>query len=162
MDDGQGNVPKIQVTSTAFKQGQPIPDKYTGQGQDISPPLQWTDAPPPTKSFALICEDPDAPGGTFTHWVIFNLPPATTTLPENLARNGSLPDGSLQGKNSFGNIGYNGPAPPPGKAHHYYFRLYALDATLPLDAGADKNAVLNAMKGHVLAEGALMGAYQNQ
>lgn len=156
------NTPKIQVTSPAFAAGQPIPDKYTGHGDDISPPLQWSGAPPQTKSFALICEDLDAPSGTFTHWVIFNLPATATSLPENVAKTGTLPDGSMQGKNSFGNIGYNGPAPPPGAPHRYFFRLYALDITVNLDAGTDKSSLLSAMNGHVLAEGELMGTYQNE
>lgn len=156
------NVMKMQITSTAFAEGRPIPQKYTAQGEDVSPPLQWTGAPPQTKSFALICEDPDAPMGTFTHWVIFNLPAAATGLPENVAKTGSLPDGSKQGQNSFRNIGYNGPAPPRGKPHRYFFKVYALDAMLTLDAGAGKGDLLDAMNGHVLATGQLMGTYQSQ
>ena len=157
-----GSVMKIPVTSTAFVDGQTIPQKYTGQGDDISPPLQWTAAPSQTKSFALICDDPDAPMGTWTHWVIYNLPATATGLPENVAKTGSLPDGSKQGENSFRNIGYNGPAPPPGKAHRYFFKVYALDSVLTLDAGAEKGEVVNAMNGHVLAQGQLMGTYQSR
>ena len=151
---------KIQVTSTAFAQGQPIPQKYTGQGDDVSPPLQWTGTPPNTKSLALICDDPDAPMGTFTHWVLYNIPSASAVLTENVPKMETLDDGRKQGKNSFGNIGYNGPMPPPGKPHHYYFKLYALDTTLNLDPGENRADLLDAMKGHIIAEGELMGTYQ--
>jgi Raf kinase inhibitor-like YbhB/YbcL family protein len=152
----------LTVTSTAFAEGQAIPDKYTGHGDDVSPPLQWSGAPSETKSFAIICEDPDAPMGTWTHWVIFNIPATATGLPENVAKIGSLPDGSKQTKNSFGNIGYNGPAPPSGQKHRYFFMVFALDTTLTLDAGADRHNVANAMDGHILARGHLMGTYQSQ
>jgi Raf kinase inhibitor-like YbhB/YbcL family protein len=154
------NTPTMQLTSPAFANGQPIPDKYTGQADDISPRLEWSGAPLNTKSFALICEDPDAPMGTFTHWLIYNLPGTATVLSQNIAKTGTLPDGSRQGRNSFGNIGYNGPAPPPGSTHRYFFRLYALDNLLNLDGGADKATLLKAMTGHVLAKGELMGTYQ--
>jgi Raf kinase inhibitor-like YbhB/YbcL family protein len=155
-------LPALQVTSAAFADGQPIPEKYTGHGDDVSPPLQWTGAPSQTKSFAITFQDPDAPMGTFTHWVIFNLPATTTNLLENVAKTGSLPDGSKQGQNSFGNTGYNGPAPPSGKTHHYIFTVYALGAMLNLDAGASENDVQNAMLGHQLAQGQLTGTYQSQ
>jgi Raf kinase inhibitor-like YbhB/YbcL family protein len=182
--DADKNILKLQVTSTAFAEGQTIPDKYTGQGDDVSPPLQWTPAPSDTKSLALICEDPDAPVGTFTHWVIYNVP--ATYLAENIPQNPTpgnprvfgttlktsvsesipkvptLADGTEQGKNDFGNIGYNGPSPPPGKLHHYYFRLYALDTVLNLDPGASKSDLLAAMQGHVVGQGELMGTYQRQ
>jgi Raf kinase inhibitor-like YbhB/YbcL family protein len=154
------NTPTMQITSPAFANGQPIPDKYTGHADDISPRLEWTGAPLNTKSFALICEDPDAPMGTFTHWMIYNVPGTAKVLSQNIAKTGSLPDGSKQAKNSFGNTGYNGPAPPPGKLHHYEFRLYALDVVLKPDAGTDKTRLLDAMKGHVLAKGELMGTYE--
>lgn len=156
------NVMTMQVSSAAFVDGQPIPQKYTGPGSDLSPPLQWIGAPPQTKSFALVCEDPDAPLGTFTHWLIFNLPATATGLPENVAKTASLPDGSKQGENSFGNTGYNGPAPPPGKAHRYFFKVYALDTVLALDAGIGKGDLVSAMNGHILASGQLMGTYQSQ
>jgi len=161
-DPGSPGKPKMSLTSTAFAQGQPIPDKYTGQGEDLSPPLQWSGAPANVQSFVLICEDPDAPMGAFTHWVIYNIPPAISSLSENVPKNASLSGGTRQGQNGFGNIGYNGPAPPPGKTHHYYFRLYALDDVLTLDPGAAKKAVVNAMQGHVLAEGELIGTYLRQ
>ena len=150
----------MQITSTAFAEGQPIPDKYTGQADDISPRLEWSGAPMNTKAFAFIVEDPDAPMGTFTHWLIYNVPGTATGLSQNIAKTGTLPDGSKQGKNSFGNVGYNGPMPPPGKTHRYFFRLYALDAALKLDPGVDTARLLSAMKDHVLAKGELMGTYQ--
>ena len=152
----------MRITSTAFADGQPIPDKYTSHGDDVSPPLQWTGAPPSTKSFALICEDPDAPMGTWTHWVIFNIPATANGLPENMAKTGSLPDGSKQGKNSFGNIGYNGPAPPSGQKHRYIFAVYALDTTLTLDADASKDDLAKALNTHAVTGGQLMGTYQSQ
>jgi Raf kinase inhibitor-like YbhB/YbcL family protein len=159
---GQGNLVKIQVTSTAFAESQPIPQKYTGDGDDISPPLHWNGAPPQTKSFALVCEDPDAPMGTFTHWVIYDVPSKAAALSVNIAKTGTLPDGSRQGQNGFNNIGYNGPSPPPGQTHRYFFKVYALDTNLDLDPGTSKGELLNAMNGHVIAEGELMGTYQQK
>jgi len=149
------------LSSDAFADGQAIPDKYTCHGQDISPPLHWSGAPAGTKSIALTCEDPDAPMGTFTHWVIFNVPATTSGFSESVAKTATLPDGSRQGKNSFGNIGYNGPCPPGGKAHHYIFKVYALDATVTLDSGAGKDALLNAITGHILAQAQLTGTFQD-
>jgi len=149
----------IQITSAAFADGQPIPAKYTADGSDISPPLAWTNAPAGTKSFALIVDDPDAPAGTWVHWVIYNLPPTATMLAENTPQSPQLPDGSSQGLNSFKKTGFNGPAPPPGKAHRYFFKIYALDATLDLKPGATKGDLLKAMDGHVLAQGRLTGTY---
>jgi Raf kinase inhibitor-like YbhB/YbcL family protein len=151
----------LQVTSTAFKEGETIPKQYTGDGADKSPPLRWSDPPDGTKSFALICEDPDAPRGTFVHWVLFNVPAKTRELPEGVPARETLDDGSRQGKNGFGNIGYGGPAPPRGKPHRYYFKLSALDTTLDLPAGATAEQARSAMSGHVLAERQLMGRYQH-
>jgi Raf kinase inhibitor-like YbhB/YbcL family protein len=148
---------RIELTSTAFKEGDTIPKTHTGDGKDTSPHLKWADPPANTKSFALICDDPDAPRGTWVHWVLFNLPPDTREL--NEAVGDALPAGARQGKNDFGNQGYGGPAPPRGKPHRYYFKLYALDTTLDLPAGATKAQVVAATKGHVLAEGQLMGMY---
>jgi Raf kinase inhibitor-like YbhB/YbcL family protein len=159
---GNGTPAKMQVTSDAFADGQPIPDKYTCHGDDVSPPLQWNGAPSQTKSFAITCEDPDAPGGTFTHWMVWSIFCTTTNFPENIGKNDSLPNGSQQGKNSFGNIGYNGPCPPGGSAHHYIFKVYALDASVLLEGGASKEDLLKAINGHVLAEGELTGTYQSQ
>lgn len=152
----------IQITSAAFADGQPIPAKYTADGLDISPPLAWTNAPAGAKSFALITDDPDAPKGTWVHWVIYDLPPTATTLAENTPNSPQLPDGTKQGLNSFKKIGYNGPAPPPGKVHHYFFKIYALDAALDLQPGATKADLLNATDGHVLAQGQLVGTYQRK
>lgn len=150
----------IQITSTAFADGQPIPAKYTADGADISPPLVWTNTPAGTKSFALVTDDPNAPAGIWVHWVIYNLPPTAMTLAEDTPKLPQLPDGASQGMNSFKKASYNGPAPPPGKVHHYFFKIYALDAALDLKPGATKADLLNAMDGHVLAQGQLMGTYQ--
>jgi len=150
----------LQVTSTAFKNGEPIPPRYTCTDRDISPPLAWAGAPSGTKSYALIGDDPDAPIGTWVHWVIFNLPADSLGLPEAVPTTPELPNGARQGRNSWKKIGYGGPCPPPGKPHRYFFKLYALDGTLPLDAQAGKKEVEAAMKGRVLAEGQLMGTYR--
>jgi Raf kinase inhibitor-like YbhB/YbcL family protein len=146
---------KIQVASTAFAEGQPIPQKYTGDGDDVSPPLTWSEPPAGTKSFALICDDPDAPRGTWVHWVLFNLPPTLRGLSE-----GASSGTAIDGVSDFGEVGYGGPAPPKGKPHRYYFKVYALDTTLNLPAGASKADVMSACKGHILSEGELMGTYQ--
>jgi hypothetical protein len=149
------------LSSTAFANGQAIPGKYTCHGQDISPPLQWSGVPPQAKSIALTVEDPDAPSGTFTHWVIFNVPATATGFPENVAKTAALPNGVQQGNNSFGNIGYNGPCPPGGKPHHYIFKIYALDTTLTLDSNVGRQELLSAMNNHILAHGELTGTYQD-
>jgi Raf kinase inhibitor-like YbhB/YbcL family protein len=150
---------KFELSSPAFGAGADIPKQYTGDGKDVSPPLRWAEPPQGTKSFALICDDPDAPRGTWVHWVLFNLPADRRQLEEGVPTDGELPGGARQGKNDFGKIGYGGPAPPPGKPHRYYFRLYALDGPLDLAAGATRSQVVTAMKGHILAEGELMGRY---
>ncbi len=152
---------KMVLSSDAFSDGRAVPDKYTCHGQDISPPLHWTGAPAETRSIALTCEDPDAPTGTFTHWVIFNVPATAAGFSENVAKTATLPDGSGQGKNGFGNIGYNGPCPPGGKTHHYIFEVYALDTTVTLDSGAGKDDLLNAINGHILAQAQLTGTFQD-
>lgn len=157
----------FRLTSTAFAEGQSIPQKYTGEGADLSPPLSWSlpamGAPILAKEFALICEDPDAPGGTWVHWVVYKIPAAATGLPEDFARSDPQPpglEGVLQGKNSFGETGYGGPMPPPGDAkHRYFFRLYVLNSELPLESGLDQAALLEAIEGHILAEGELIGTY---
>jgi Raf kinase inhibitor-like YbhB/YbcL family protein len=150
----------IEITSTAFQPEEMIPKRYTGDGADQSPPLAWSNPPAGVKSLALICDDPDAPRGTWVHWVLFNLPAETRHLEEGVPTTETIASGAKQGKNDFGIIGYGGPAPPRGKPHRYYFKLYALDVSLELPAGATKSQVLDAMKGHVLAEGQLMGTYQ--
>ncbi len=150
---------KIELSSSAFGEGVNIPQQYTDDGKNVSPPLRWADPPQETKSFALICDDPDAPRGTWVHWVLFNLPADQRELAEGVPDKDEIDGGARQGKNDFGNIGYGGPAPPPGKPHRYFFKLYALDTTLDLTPGAAKSQVVAAMKGHVLAEGQLTGRY---
>lgn len=157
-----GKAMNMKLTSSAFASGQPIPVKYTGQGKDVSPPLEWSGAPAGTKSFAIISDDPDAPVGTWVHWVIYNIPANVTKLDENVPAKESLPDGTKQGVNDFGRIGYGGPMPPPGKAHRYFFKIYALDTTLNLKPRATKQDLLKAMEGHILAQGELMGTYQRK
>ena len=133
---------------------------YTCDGKDISPELAWSGAPDGTKSFALICDDPDAPVGTWVHWVVYNIPSHATGLPKGVPTIKELPDGTRQGINDFHRIGYGGPCPPRGPAHRYFFKLYALDTKLDLPPGATKEQVLEAMKGHVLGEAQLMGKYE--
>ena len=152
---------EIKITSSAFKEGDMIPAKYTCDGADISPPLQWDTAPEGTVSIALISDDPDAPMGTWVHWVLFNLPGSTTSLAENVPTDKTLTNGAIQGTNDFRKIGYGGPC-PPGGTHRYYFKIYALDTQLELQAGANKKELLRAMQGHILAEGQLMGKYKRQ
>jgi len=150
----------IQLTSSAFADGAAIPAKYTCDGDDISPPLKWRGVPEGTKSLALVCDDPDAPIGTFVHWVLYSIPPSVTELSEGVPAMGVIPNGAAQGTNDFKRLGYGGPCPPPGGAHRYFFKLYALDAELDLKPGAMKKDLVKAMEGHVLAEGQLMGTYQ--
>lgn len=152
----------LKLTSPAFAEGQPIPANYTGDGPDVSPPLQWSGVPAGAKSLALICDDPDAPVGTWVHWVLYGLPASATELPENVPPHETLPSGARQGVNDFGRVGYGGPAPPPGKPHRYYFKLYALDTELNLKPKATKPELLRAMEGHILAQGQLMGTYQRR
>lgn len=150
---------EIKMKSTAFEEGGMIPKKYTCDGPDISPPLSWTSVPDGTKSFALICDDPDAPMGTWVHWVLFNLPSDIRELPENIPPQKTLPNGAKQGTTDFRKVGYGGPC-PPGGTHRYYFKLYALDADINLEAGITKKQLLKAMEGHIMAEGQLMGKYK--
>jgi len=150
----------LAMSSSAFQEGSEIPARYTCEEQDVSPALTWEEPPAETQSFALIMDDPDAPGGVFTHWVLFNLPADSRGLSEAVPTQPQLPDGSLQGKNDFGRIGYGGPCPPPGRPHRYQFTLYALDQTLDLKAGASKKQVIDAMQGHILVQGRLTGTYQ--
>jgi Raf kinase inhibitor-like YbhB/YbcL family protein len=150
----------LSVTSTAFQEDGQIPDKYTCKGQDISPPLAWSEPPEGTQSLALIMDDPDAPGGVFTHWVMFNIPSDSRGLPEAVPTQDKLPSGALQGKNGFGRIGYGGPCPPSGSPHRYQFTLYALKQPLGLEAGASKKQILETMQGQILARGQLTGTYQ--
>jgi Raf kinase inhibitor-like YbhB/YbcL family protein len=145
----------VKLTSAAFQDGAAIPVKHTCDGADVSPPLAWRDAPSPSAAFALICDDPDAPAGTWVHWVLYNVPGNVTQLPEG-SPGGA---GALQGRNDFRKTGYGGPCPPPGKPHRYFFTLYALRAPLPLNAGATKADVERALQGQVLAEAQLIGTY---
>jgi len=151
----------IKVTSSAFQDGGSIPSKYTCDGADVSPPLQWDSAPEDTKSLAVICDDPDAPMGTFVHWVLFNLPAEIRELTENVPTGETLPNGAKQGTSDFGRTGYGGPCPPSG-THRYYFKIYALDSEIDLPAGARKPDLLKAMEGHILVQGQLMGKYKRQ
>jgi Raf kinase inhibitor-like YbhB/YbcL family protein len=147
----------FSLTSTAFTDGGAIPVKHTCDGADLSPSLAWRGAPEGTVSFALIVDDPDAPAGTWVHWVLFNVPATTSAAPE-----GAELEGALQGKNDFRRLGYGGPCPPPGPAHRYFFKLSALSTTLQLKPGASKADVERAMAGHVLAATQLMGTYARQ
>ena len=149
----------MKIESPAFAGGAAIPSRFTCDGPDLSPALSWSGAPAGTKSFALICDDPDAPVGNWVHWVLFDLPPSTAGLPEGVAKDRELKPGGLQGNNDFHRIGYGGPCPPPGRPHRYYFKLYALDRPLGLPAGASRQDVLKAAEGHILAEAQLMGKY---
>jgi Raf kinase inhibitor-like YbhB/YbcL family protein len=149
----------ITLTSPAFREGETIPRTFTADGDNVSPPLEWGDPPAATAGFALIADDPDAPRGTWVHWVLFDLPPGERRLDQGAAPGESLPSGAKQGKNDFGKLGYGGPSPPPGMPHRYFFKLYALDALTALPPGATKAQVQAAMTGHVLAEGRLMGKY---
>ncbi len=157
----------IQLTSTAFGEGERIPAKYTGEGEDVSPPLAWSGVPEGTKELALICDDPDAPTPQpWVHWVICKIPADCTELPEGVAQTPRLeePAGAIQGANSWPSgqtIGYRGPMPPPGHGvHRYFFRLYALSAELAVEPGLDKSALLEKMSVDILGEGQLIGTYQ--
>ena len=143
----------LHVSSTAFSEGQSIPEKYTCDGQNVSPPIKWSGAPDNAKSITVICEDPDAPAGNFTHWVLYDLPAKTNELPEGSSGNGK------EGVNGFDKKGYGGPCPPPGRPHRYFFRVYALDTESLGKAGLSKDEITAAMKGHILAEGHTMGRY---
>ena len=152
----------MKLTSERFSEGAAIPARHTCDGADLSPPLAWTAAPPATVTQALICDDPDAPGKTWVHWVLYNLPAHVTALPEGVPKSETLENlgGARPGTTDFERVGYGGPCPPPGKPHRYFFKLYALDARLELPAGARKAEVERAMKGHALAEAQLMGTYK--
>ena len=148
----------IQIKSSAFEDGGMIPRSYTCDEKDVSPDLAWAGVPEGTKTLALICDDPDAPVGTWVHWVLFNIPPEETGLPAEIASEAEMANGARHGTNDFRRLGYGGPC-PPGGTHRYFFKLYALDTALDLDSGATKAQVEDAMQGHILAEGQLMGRY---
>lgn len=157
----QTAVATINITSPAFREGQMIPQQYACDGDNISPPLSWDGIPDGTQSLVLIMDDPDAPRGTFIHWVLYDLPPDLDGLPENLPKDKTLAVGGEEGINSTDQLGYMGPCPPSG-THRYFFKLYALDDKLNLPAGETKDRLLNAMVGHILGQGQLMGRYQRQ
>ncbi len=150
----------FELQSPAFTNDGEIPRQYTCDGTDVSPPLAWQNPPSGTRSFTLIADDPDAPVGTWVHWVIYNLPAEMRGLPEGVPSSETLPDGSQQGINDFRKVGYGGPCPPRGPAHRYFFKLYALDSPTNLKPRATKQQLLDAMKGHILAEVQLMGRYR--
>jgi Raf kinase inhibitor-like YbhB/YbcL family protein len=150
----------LVLKSTAFAPGAEIPKKHSCEAADVSPALEWSGSPARTVSFALIMDDPDAPAGTWVHWVLWNLPASAHELPEAVAKQDQLGDGTRQGHNSFRKVGYNGPCPPPGKPHRYFFRLYALDEKLELAPGASSSDLQAAMKGHVIGQAEYMGTYR--
>ncbi|HVX40843.1 MAG TPA: YbhB/YbcL family Raf kinase inhibitor-like protein [Gemmatimonadaceae bacterium] len=151
----------LAITSSAFTADGQIPQRYTCDGENVSPPLAWSGAPSGTASFALAVEDPDAPGGTFLHWLIYDIPATTTALPEGVDTSGAPANlgGAHQGRNGFKGIGYGGPCPPAGPAHHYHVRLFALDTLLGVPAGASREDVTKAMNRHELAQAELVGLY---
>ncbi len=150
----------VTLKAAAFDNGAEIPRRYTCAGADISPALNWNGVPPSARSLALITDDPDAPRGTWTHWLMWDIPAHLTTLAEGVCQDETLANGARQGKNDFGRIGYGGPCPPPGKPHRYFFKLYALDTTLDLKPGAARKELERAMKGHILTEAQWMGTFK--
>lgn len=151
-----GAAKSLRVESRAFAEGSPIPERHTADGEDLSPPLAWTPGPAGTVSYALVVDDPDAPGGTWVHWTLWNL--STNALEEGASATGRTPAGAVEGRNSWGRIGWGGPQPPSG-THRYYFRVFALDRNLDLGKGADRAALESALRGHQLGSGELMGRY---
>ncbi len=149
----------FKLSSSAFAAGSEIPRQYSCKGADTSPAVSWSGAPAKTAAFALIVDDPDAPHGTWVHWVLWNVPASAQGLPEGVPKHDSQPDGSLQGRNSDGKVGYNGPCPPSGQTHRYFFRLYALNGRLDLAPGADRSSLDAAMQGHILAQTEYMGTF---
>jgi Raf kinase inhibitor-like YbhB/YbcL family protein len=150
---------QMEITSSAFDEGAMIPKKYTCDDMDISPPLKWSNVPDGTKTFAIICDDPDAPMGTWVHWVLFNLPANIHELSEDVPALEILPNGAKQGRNDFGKIGYGGPC-PPGGTHRYYFKVYALSAEIKVKAGISKSELLKVMESNILSKGQLTGRYK--
>ena len=150
----------MELRSEAFAYDGEIPKKYSCQGLDVSPPLTFVDIPAKAQALVLVCEDPDAPLGTFTHWVLYNLPPSLGGVPENVQKMEEVLGGAFQGRNGFGRVGYNGPCPPNGPYHRYFFRLYALDSKVELQPRLSKTTVLRRIEGRVLAEAELMGRYR--
>ena len=152
---------EMTISSPAFKDKEPIPEKYTCDGDDISPPLVFNNVPVETKSLALIMDDPDAPMGTFVHWVVYDIKPDIREIPEDQPHSSTILDGAKQGKNDFLKIGYGGPCPPNGK-HRYFFKLYALDTMLDLDPGLTKEELLKYIQRHIIAQSILVGTYERK
>ena len=159
---GQPAPAALKITSSSFQAGQPIPAEYTCEGADISPALRWSGVPASAKTIALICEDPDAPAGIWTHWVLYNLPAGIMELAEKTPTTPSLPPDARQGTNDFKRTGYSGPCPPAGKPHRYFFKIYALDIAVTLNPGANRQELLHAMEGHVVAAGQITGTYRRK
>ncbi|GIW71395.1 MAG: hypothetical protein KatS3mg102_0937 [Planctomycetota bacterium] len=154
---------RFALHSAAFADGERIPQHHTCEGEDLSPPLRWSGVPSGTRSFALVCEDPDAPGGLWVHWVLFDLPADSRELAAGLPKTGVLASGARQGLNDFGRLGYDGPCPPRGHGpHRYVFRLFALEAPAGLRGGATRKELLAAIEGHVLGEARLTGTYERK
>jgi Raf kinase inhibitor-like YbhB/YbcL family protein len=162
MSAEQAGKDQMQLTSTAFAEGTAIPAKYTCDARDVSPPLKWSGVPASAKSLVLIADDPDAPVGTWVHWVLYDLPAATNELAEDLPKSQHVTGGAKQGLNDFKRVGYGGPCPPRGKPHRYFFKLYALDILLDLKPGLTKKDLEHAMEKHILAQTQLMGTYQRK
>ena len=152
---------KINLTSSSFKNGELIPSKYTCDGKNISPSLSWDKPSDEIKRFAIIVEDPDSPGGTFVHWIVYNIPSNIKNLPEDITPIKNIPDEVLLGTNSYGHIGYSGPCPPSG-THRYIFKIYGLSNAVHLEAGAEKGELMRAMQKYIITEGELMGKYKRQ
>lgn len=154
--------PGMRLTSSAFRNGLSIPPEYTCDGQNVSPPLMWSEPPPGTRTQAIICEDPDAHNGPWTHWVLYGLPASVTELPQGV-NNAEIPSiGGRQGANSFHQLGYGGPCPPAGQTHHYIFTVYAVDNFISLEPNATREDLLAALNGHILGQGQLMGTYRKR
>lgn len=153
--------PTLQLSSTSFQADTDLPAKFTCDGQDVSPALAWGNPPAETRSFAVIADDPDAPTKTVVHWVLYDVPASTRSLPEGLPKDAALPDGSRQGRNDHGSVGYSGPCPPPGPTHHYFFKIYALDSAIELKPDAGKEDLERAMEGHILAQSQLIGRFHH-
>ncbi len=151
--------PSLNLSSASFQADGDIPPKFTCDAGDVSPALAWAEPPRESRSFALIVDDPDAPSKTWVHWVLYNLPAGTRTLPEGMVKDATLPNGSRQGRNDHGTIGYSGPCPPHGPTHHYFFKLYALDSMIDLKSDAGKDDLERAMEGHILAQSQLIGRF---
>ena len=157
---GGGDVMALTIKSSVFSDGDMMVAKYTCKGEDVSPSLSWDGVPSGTKSFALICDDPDAPFMTWVHWVIYDIPANVTELSEGVPKDNTLSSGAKQGRNDFRKIGYGGPCPPPGGPHRYFFKLYALNAMLNLEPGLTKKALLKKMEGHILEEAQIIGKFK--